>query len=458
MSRANALLLDEPTNHLDLDAVIFLEKYLQKFSGMLLLISHDRTFLDNTVDHIAHFENKKITMHSGNYSHFIKEYTEKLNLQHKNFIKQQKAREHMLEFVNKFRAKASKAKQAQSRLKAIAKLPDLIDANVNSPFNFSFFVPEKLPNPLITLEHVSVGYDENIVLQNINFTLTKDMRIGLLGKNGAGKSTFIKLLSGKLEPLLGVKNLSNNIKIGYFAQQQLDALNVEKTPFWHIENLDKRASPQIIRDFLGGFAFAGDMATAKVYNFSGGEKARLALAIIVWQKPNLLLLDEPTNHLDIQMREALILALQNYPGALITVSHDRYFLQNCIDEFYLVADHSVTLFDDDIAAYETMLLNKAPIANQKTSSTKIISRQEKRRHAAENRQTTALIKVAIKKIEMELQNLHNENSKLQEILTNEKIYSLENKNFLQETITKQAQIQKLMKQLEEKWLEENTKT
>ena len=352
---SDILLLDEPTNHLDLDAVIWLEKWLQRYSGLLLLVSHDREFLDQIVTHIAHIENKQIKTYLGNYSDFERQRAELLVLQQKQYEKQQKQIKHIESYIIKFRSKATKARQAQSRIKVLEKMQKIMLAHVDSPFSFEFKEPKNLFNPLLTLENISFGYEDNLVLEKISFQLNAGDRIGLLGRNGAGKSTLIKLLAGDLKEDAIAKN--KNIKIGYFAQHTLDTLDETKNALAHLQKIAKAETELKLRRFLGGFDFVGDMALMPVKNFSGGEKARLALALIVWQAPNVLLLDEPTNNLDIDMRQALILALQNYDGAVVVVSHDRFLLNQVVEDYYLIANKNIVKFIGDLDEYQKWLLD-----------------------------------------------------------------------------------------------------
>ena len=336
------LLLDEPTNYLDLDAVIWLEQWLIKYPGLLLLISHDREFLDHITTHIAHINNQQIKLYTGNYSAFEKQWAETLALQQKQYEKQQKQIVHIQSFITRFKAKTSKARQAQSRIKALERMQEIMPAHIDSPFAFEFKESRPVGNPLLNLQHVSFSYADNLILSDINWQLNNQDRIGLLGKNGAGKSTFIKLLAGRLVPQQGEIFINKNLRIGYFAQYTLERLNPHKNALMHLQEIDEEQQPDAqLRRFLGGFNFSGNMAVMPVSNFSGGEKARLALALIIWQAPNLLLLDEPTNHLDIDMRQALILALQNYTGALIIVSHDRFLLKQVVDDYWLIADQRI---------------------------------------------------------------------------------------------------------------------
>lgn len=359
MSRAELMLLDEPTNHLDLDAIIWLEKWLQDYAGTLLVISHDREFLDNTVNHILHFENQQVHLYKGDFSSFEKQRAEQLAVQQATYEKQRHQIAHMQSFVDRFRAKASKAKQAQSRLKALQKIEIVAAVQTPDSFQFSFKKPKECPNPILRIERVELGYEaEKPILINIDLTIAPSDRIGLLGVNGAGKSTFIKLLAGKLQPSKGLVHFYKGTKIGYFAQHQIEHLDMQSSPLQMLRELAPTQSEQELRNFLGSFNFGGEMATSSIIHFSGGEKARLALALIVWQAPNLLLLDEPTNHLDMRMREALILALQDYSGALILVSHDRYLVRTTTDELMIVKDKNIERFKGDLDDYKEHLLQK----------------------------------------------------------------------------------------------------
>ena len=353
--RSDLLLLDEPTNHLDLDTVLWLEQWLLSYPGTLLLISHDRDFLDNVVDTIAHFEHRTITLYSGNYAQFERQRAERLALQQGTYEKQQREIAHMQDFVARFRAKASKARQAQSRLKALDRMTVIAAAHVDSPFQFSFREPAKYPSPLLRLDEADAGYNDVVVLKQIKLILEPGERLGILGRNGAGKSTLIKLLAGELSVLNGQRIEGQNLRIGYFAQHQLEQLNPSQNALQHIQQVDPQATEQEMRSFLGGFGFVGDDALRRVAPFSGGEKARLVLALLAWQRPHLLLLDEPTNHLDLDMRDALTLALQEYQGAVVVVSHDRYLLRTLADRLVLVAEGRVTAFDGDLEDYRVWL-------------------------------------------------------------------------------------------------------
>ncbi|MCP4534880.1 MAG: ATP-binding cassette domain-containing protein, partial [Delftia sp.] len=341
MCPSDLLLLDEPTNHLDLDAILWLEDWLRSYPGTLLLISHDRDFLDAVVEHIVHFENRALHLYRGGFSQFERTRAERLAQQQSAFEKQQAQREHMQSYIARFRAKASKAKQAQSRLKALERMEALSPAHIDSPFSFSFREAANQSMPLLDLHQGTLGYDGNAILEQVKLQLAPGARIGLLGPNGAGKSTLIKSLAGSLPLIGGELKTGEHLAIGYFAQHQLDSLDPKASPLLHLARLAPEERDQMLRNFLGGFDFKGDRIEEPVLNFSGGEKARLALALIAWQRPNLLLLDEPTNHLDMEMRHALTVALQAFEGAMLLVSHDRALIRDTTDELWLVADGRV---------------------------------------------------------------------------------------------------------------------
>lgn len=403
------LLLDEPTNHLDLDAIVWLEKWLKNYEGMIVLIAHDSAFLDSVVNKIAHISNKKIEMYTGNYTSFIKQRAQNLIIQQKMFEKQRKVIEHYQSFINRFKAKASKAKQAQSRAKALDRMELVASVHVDSPFSFEFLPVKDCPNPILRLGRVSVGYGSNVVLKEINRYLGPGDRVGLLGLNGAGKSTFIKLLAGVLDPISGDKVVASNPKIGYFAQHQLELLNPELSLVDWWQEVFGNQNIKVIREILAKFAFTGDKVFEKIGVLSGGEKSRLILAKLVYQEPHLLLLDEPTNHLDLDMREALTLALQGFDGAMVLVSHDRELLQETTDTLWLVDEGQVTDFDGDMSDYVKWLESKrvgvpsaasvkAKAANDqqlKSQLTKELQKQEKQ---------LVLIQEKLLKIEMVLQD------------------------------------------------------
>jgi ATP-binding cassette subfamily F protein 3 len=352
VSRADLMLLDEPTNHLDLDAVVWLEQWLAQYRGTLLLVSHDRDFLDGTVTNVLHLERGRLGLYAGNYSAFEVQKAARLAVQQSLYEKQQREIAHMEEFVARFRAKASKARQAQSRLKALDRFEHVAAAHVDAPFDFEFPAPARSPDPLLALDDARLGYSgESAVVGALTLSLRPGARLGLLGPNGAGKSTLIKTLAGELALLKGRRVEGHGLEIGYFAQHQVEQLHGEESPLWHLARVDPRAREQDLRNFLGGFDFRGETADAPVEPFSGGEKSRLALALIVRRRPNLLLLDEPTNHLDLEMRHALTRALAGYEGSLILVSHDRALLRTVCDSFLLVADGRAVPFDGDLDDY-----------------------------------------------------------------------------------------------------------
>jgi ATP-binding cassette, subfamily F, member 3 len=358
-SRADLLLLDEPTNHLDMDAILWLEEWLQGFGGTLLMISHDREFLDAIIDRVLHIENRGITAYSGNYSQFEQKRAEELALQSMLHVRQTRRIAQITSFVNRFRASATKSRQAQSRLKMLERMQRIVPAHVDSPFDFEFAAPLKTPRPLLTLEGAACGYAGTQIIAPVDATLSPQDRIALLGPNGAGKSTFTKLLAGEIAPLSGKRIAAADLSVGYFAQQQLEQLRIDCDAFWHLSNLGgpdyAAAEEQKVRDHLGRFGFEGDRAFEPVAGFSGGEKARLTLALLVARRPNLLLLDEPTNHLDIDMRHALTVALQSFEGGLVVVSHDRHLLKTVADTLWLVADGKAKPFDGDFADYQKWL-------------------------------------------------------------------------------------------------------
>lgn len=460
MTRSDMLLLDEPTNHLDLDAVIWLEEYLKSYAGTLLLISHDRAFLDSVVDQILHISQKQLSLYNGNFSEFERQRSEKLALQQAGFEKQQKQIQHMQQFISRFKAKATKAKQAQSRIKALEKLTLIAPAHVDTPFSFSFHNAENLPHTLLALEDASIGYAAKDILHNINLQIFAGDRLGVLGANGQGKSTLIKTLAGELELKSGSRNQNKHTKIGYFAQHQLSQLNSEYTAIETFRKLDKNASEQQLLNYLGGFNFSGDKTKQKIASFSGGEKARLVLACIVYQKPNLLLLDEPTNHLDLDMRDALNLALQSYNGALIVISHDRHLLNTVCDRFLLVANGSIRDFEGDLDDYRLTLKQFQEEIGQNDASGKernSISKKERRQQDAELRKQIQPLKNKLKSLDRELTKLNNQKSELDAQLNDNSIYGDANKDKLKQILQKHNEIKNLLEETEEQWLEVSEK-
>ncbi|MBY6063992.1 ATP-binding cassette domain-containing protein [Pseudidiomarina sediminum] len=451
IARADLLLLDEPTNHLDVDAIFWLEDWLQQFPGTLLLISHDRDFLDAVCQHIIHIEHQTATSYSGNYSSFERQYAEQLAQQQAQFEKEQAQRKHLQSYIDRFRYKASKARQAQSRIKALERLSSSAPLVAQSQFQFSFREPEQLPTPLLTLEDVQAGYGDTVILRSIKFNLVPGSRIGLLGRNGAGKSTLVKLLAGELQAQHGVVALNPGVKLGYFAQHQLETLDSDATALQHIQRLDPNASEQQLRDFLGGFGFSGDQATRLVAPMSGGEKARLVLAMIVYQKPNLLLLDEPTNHLDSVMREALVFALQDFAGAMVIVSHDRHLLRTTVDEFLLVADGQVATFDGDLERYHQWLQEQQSQTPTTQSSGKVDRKAEKR-EAAERRKRLKPFKDAVTRYENEVHQHEATLAQLNSQLADNALYEAAAKDTLADLLRQQATTQQALQQAEEQWM------
>lgn len=456
MCPSDLLLLDEPTNHLDLDAILWLEDHLKSYQGTLLLISHDRDFLDAVVDHVAHVEQKKITLYRGGYSAFERARAERLAQQQQAYEKQQAQRAHMEKFITRFKAQATKAKQAQSRIKALERMEELSAAHVDSPFDFTFRESSKISSPLLDLSDARLGYGDKAILQKVKLQLTPGARIGLLGPNGAGKSTLIKNLAGELEPLSGRLVRGENTVVGYFAQHQLDSLDAKASPLLHLQRIAPTEREQTLRDFLGGFDFRGARLEEPVLNFSGGEKARLALALIAWDKPNLLLLDEPTNHLDLEMRLALTMALQEFSGAVLVVSHDRHLLKSTTDNFLLVADGVVEEFDGDLDDYARWLvdfrLRNAPVSNTLVNADKT-DKKAQRQQAAALRQQLAPHKREAEKLEKELGSLHEKLAKIEAALGDSAVYEAANKDKLRDLLADQARLKVCESQLEEAWME-----
>ncbi|MCT8518092.1 ABC transporter ATP-binding protein [Glaesserella parasuis] len=460
--RSDLLLLDEPTNHLDLDAVIWLERWLSNYHGTLLLISHDRDFLDPIIDRVLHIEQQKLFDYTGNYSAFEIQRATKLAQQNAAYQQQQQKIAHLQKFIDRFKAKATKAKQAQSRVKALEKMELIAPAYADSPFSFEFREPLSLPNPLLIMEKVSAGYGERTVLQSVKLNLVPGSRIGLLGRNGAGKSTLIKLLAGEIQAQSGHTQLAKGVQLGYFAQHQLDTLRADESALWHLARLALEKTEQELRNYLGGFAFHSDKVKQAVSSFSGGEKARLVLALIVWQRPNLLLLDEPTNHLDLDMRQALTEALTQYEGSLVIVSHDRHLLRSTVNEFYLVHDGKVEEFNGDLEDYQKWLnelnaqLEFAKKADNPTAchnENSAVNRKEQKRQEAELRQQAAPLRKKLTQLEKELEKLTASLTTLEETLASPEIYDVENKAKLTDTLAKRVATKKQLEEVEMEWLE-----
>ena len=464
MCRSDLLLLDEPTNHLDLEAVIWLEDWLRNYPGTLLLISHDRDFLDRITTHIAHIEQCELTLYTGNYSAFEVRRAEQLANQQSAYEKQQREIKHMQSFVDRFRAKATKARQAQSRLKALERMQVISQAHVDSPFHFEFKQPVKLPHTLLELDQVNIGYNDTAILNNVKMSISEGDRIGLLGYNGAGKSTLIKMLANELAPLNGdggeVKT-AKDLNIGYFAQHQLEQLDSDATPLLHLQRIDPKATEQVLRNFLGGFGFNNDMAVSCVAPFSGGEKARLVLAMIVYQKPNLLLLDEPTNHLDLEMRFALSVALQEFVGAMVIVSHDRHMLRTVTDSLLLVADGAVIPFDGDLDDYRQWVKDQNKQVDKTINHTgddsssvenNAVNKKQQRQQSAEQRKQLQPLKNKIKKLERQLEKLSSEKEEIEAQLADNSLYDEANKSQLNQVLATQGENNQALQDMEEQWL------
>ena len=456
--RSDLLLLDEPTNHLDLDAVIWLEKWLKSYQGTLILISHDRDFLDPVVDKILHIEQQNLFEYTGNYSSFERQRATRLAQQQATYESQQQRVAHLQSFIDRFKAKASKAKQAQSRIKMLERMELIAPAHVDNPFHFSFRPPESLPNPLLKMEKVSAGYGDRTILNAIKLNLVPGSRIGLLGRNGAGKSTLIKLLAGELAAQRGEIGLAKGIKLGYFAQHQLEFLRADESPLQHLARLAPQELEQKLRDYLGGFGFQGDKVTEITERFSGGEKARLVLALIVWQRPNLLLLDEPTNHLDLDMRQALTEALIEFEGALVVVSHDRHLIRSTTDDLYLVHDGKVEPFEGDLEDYQQWLSDvqkqeSQPADTVKESANSAQARKDQKRREAELRTQTQPLRKEIARLEKEMEKLNTQLAQAEEKLGDSGLYDQSRKAELTTCLQQQAAAKSGLEACEMAWLE-----
>ncbi len=452
--RSDMLLLDEPTNHLDLDAVIWLENWLRQYKGTLLLISHDRDFLDNVATHIAHIEHAQINYYTGNYSAFELRRAEQLASQQSAFEKQQREIQHMHKFVERFKAKATKARQAQSRVKALERMEIIAPAHVDSPFKFQFQTAEKIPNILINLDKVDAGYADKTILSQIKFSIRPGDRIGLLGHNGAGKSTLIKLLAGEIQAQHGEIHFAKELKTGYFAQHQLEQLDPEASPLLHLQRIDKRATESELRKYLGGFAFNKDMALDPVAPLSGGEKARLVLALLVYQKPNLLLLDEPTNHLDLEMRHALTIAMQSFEGAMIIVSHDRHLLRTVTDTLFLVSKGTAELFEGDLDDYKQWVNNENKRQKQNSDKeTNPDSANSSTRHNTAKRAQQKPLQNKLKKLDKQLEQLTTKKTSIESALADDLNYTAENKDTLDSLLAEQAKINTELEHVEIEWME-----
>ena len=458
MCRSDLLLLDEPTNHLDLDAVIWLEDWLRSYPGTLLMIAHDREFLDRSVERIVHIEHGAARLYTGNYSAFEEQRAEQLAQQQSLYERQQREIKHMMSFVERFRAKASKARQAQSRLKALERMERIAPAHVDSPFEFAFLAPQKLPRPLLTLEQQAVGYGDRVVLQSLNMTIVPGARIALLGRNGAGKSTLMKLLAGELEARAGKRTEARDLRIGYFAQHQLEQLDVAESPLQHLRRhggeAAARSTEQELRSFLGGFGFTGDRVFEPVGPFSGGEKARLVLALVSFRRPNLLLLDEPTNHLDLEMRQALAVALQDYDGAVVLVAHDRHLLRAVADELILVDAGRAMPFDGDLEDYARWFQLSANAESETSAAAKPGAEQKKqrKREEAERRNRLSPLRAEVARCETRIAELEARRQQIEAELATPDIYGEQAKQRLQELLKAQTQLRRDLHASEDAWL------
>ena len=457
LCRSSLLLLDEPTNHLDLDTVIWLEGWLRAYQGTLLLISHDRDFLDSVADHIVHLENQQASLYKGNYSAFERVRAEWLALRQAQYRKQQREIAHIRSFVDRFRAKASKARQAQSRIKALERMELIAPAHVDSPFHFSLLPAEKTPTPLLRIENASVGYGSALVLSGIRLTLTPGDRIGLLGANGAGKSTLIKLVAGMLQPRDGERAAANDLMIGYFAQHQVEQLDSSRSPLEHFFEIEPAAREADLRRYLGGFGFSDDTAFMPTEPFSGGEKSRLALALLVYRRPNLLLLDEPTNHLDLEMRQALSYALQEFSGGMVIVSHDRHLLRVTTDQLLLVHGGAVSEFEGSLDDYPAWLARQgrtdASQARNRSRTGRGIERKIRKRTEAQERQSSKRLRRRIEKSENALAQLNARKSELEGRLAEQELYRPAMKAELEAVLAEQADIRWALAREEAEWFE-----
>ncbi len=458
MQRSDLLLLDEPTNHLDIEAVAWLVQWLKSYQGAILIISHDRDFLDQAVEGIAHIHDQKITFYSGNFASFERQRNEQLMQQQSLHDKQKQQMQHLKSFIERFKAKASKAKQAQSRVKALERMESVAAVQASNPFHFEFMQPLHQPDPMLSLDLASFSYPQKSILDSVSLTLRAGDRIGLVGVNGSGKSTLIKLLVGELKPISGKVQISKGVKFGYFAQHQLESLHYDKSPLQHLLMLPDAPTDQDARNFLGGFGFSNAQCLDSIDHFSGGEKARLALAIIVFQKPNLIILDEPTNHLDMETRDALDMALQDFAGALIVVTHDKHLLTSIADQFWWVHGGEVSRFVGDLDTYLQARLKQLKQREVESKPTRPgHSKKEARQvNASQRKKVDAQLKPitqAIKKIERQLELLQTQQSEYHALMEDNSLYEPENKAKLAGCIKSQAECKQAIEENEMEWLE-----
>ncbi len=452
MTPSDVLLLDEPTNHLDLDATLWLQQWLQQYPGTLVMISHDRDFIDATCQRILRIEQQGLNAYKGNYSDYERQRAERLADQQARFEKQQRRMAEIDSFVRRFRYKATKARQAQSRLKELERMQAVAPAHLDSPFDFTFTAPDRMSDPLLRLDDAVLGYGEQPVLSGVEVLLRPGSRLGLLGRNGAGKSTLLKSLVGKLPLLEGRRSAGEHCRIGYFDQQQLEALDLQASPALHIQRLSPGAREQDVLNFLGGFNFSGTAATSEVAPLSGGEKARLALAMVVWQQPNLLVMDEPTNHLDLEMRHAMEMALQAYEGALLLVSHDRHLLRNTVEELLLVHDGRVEEYGEDLEGYEKWVLESYREDRPGSRPSADTGRKEKRQQAAARRERLRPLKKQLARTEAEMSEVETELETVQSRLSDADLYTEDRKTELADLLQRQGQLKARAGDLEESWL------
>ena len=458
LTPSDLLLLDEPTNHLDLDATVWLQNWLGQYPGTIVLISHDRDFIDAVCERIIHIEHNTLNTYKGNYSQFEEQRAERLEQQQAIFEKQSRRIAEIESFVARFRYKASKAKQAQSRLKELERLPMVAAVQADSPFQFRFLEPKAASDPLLKLEKASIGYGDTPLLTGVELTLRPESRIGLLGRNGAGKSTLLKALVGDLPIQSGIREMGAHCSIGYFNQHQLEALDLDASPLQHLLRLRPTVRDQEALNFLGGFDFKGEMATDPIKPRSGGEKARLALAQIVWMAPNVLILDEPTNHLDLMMRAALVFALQSFTGAVVLVTHDRHLLRNCIDELLLVNQGTVMVYDDTLATYEHWLLSDSGrpgdsrASNTAKSGESAATKKALRKEAATKRTQLQPAQKKVQQAERAVNDLEHRLAGLQADLADDTLYLPEQKNRLTELLSQEREIKQQIADAEEQWL------
>jgi ATP-binding cassette subfamily F protein 3 len=485
MRPSDLLLLDEPTNHLDLDAIIWLEDWLKRYTGTMVVVSHDRDFLDGVVNVIAHIDARKIKRYGGNYSSFETQRAAAMVLSQSAYEKQLRQRNHLQSFIDRFKAQATKARQAQSRMKMLARMEEIAPLTASAPFSFEFREPLSTPNPLLVMEEADCGYtledgEHKIIVGGVKFSLQQGQRIGLLGVNGAGKSTLVKTIANELPLVNGIARFGKGLVIGYFAQHQVEMLRHDESPLWHMVKLAPTTREQELRNFLGGFNFPGDMVTSSIKPFSGGEKARLALALLAWQRPNLLLLDEPTNHLDLETREALTMALAQFEGTLVLVSHDRHLLRATTEQFMIVANGQVQEFDGDLDDYREWLLKTklakadapAPLPAKAVEAPKVevkierpkpapsvppAQRQEQKRLEAAERQRrsnlTKPLETRIKRLEEQIAKLTTRKKAMDARLAEPSIYEDANKEELKTVMLDQAYAVRELETLETEWLE-----